>query len=131
MGTDFVRPAVRDVRTYEPGPSGTAVAGLIIALIALAVALYAAFAPRQVVNEGARAVMAPLEKAVAGHPQTVAPGQRSLTADEIRHIAAVEAKQQIAALQKDLRKLRAEIQSAGGAAPSAGQPAAAKPGGSH
>lgn len=30
---------------YDPGPSGTAVAGLIIALIALAVALYAAFAP--------------------------------------------------------------------------------------
>lgn len=35
----------RPVR-YDPGPSGTAVAGLIIGMIALAVALYSALAPR-------------------------------------------------------------------------------------
>lgn len=121
---DTTRPVVRDVRTYEADPSGTAVTALLIALIALAVALYAAFAPRQIVNEGARAVMAPLEKAAAGHPQTAGvhpkgalEAQRSLSPDQIRAIAAKEMKQQIAALEKDIEKLRAEIQSGGEPAP--------------
>lgn len=135
MGSDVIRPGVRDVRAYEPGPSGTAVAGLIIALIALAIALYAAFSPRQMVNEGSPAVVAPLQKAAGGHPQaapqglTAPQGQKTLTPDEIRNIAASEAKQQIAALKQELSRLGGEIRSAAKAAPPPAQHTPGKPGG--
>lgn len=103
---------------YDPGPSGTAVAGLIIGLIAMAVALYSAFAPRQVVREGSEAVTTAWEQTVEGtrqaEPSSVsgqAGSSQSGTAPQagISDRAAEELRQEVEALKRDLQQLRDDL----------------------
>lgn len=103
---------------YDPGPSGTAVAGLIIGLIALAVALYAAFAPRGMVREGAQAVEASWQQATdevpASHPseqprerRTQEPQQQEANRQQpgIIERSSEEISGQISELKAELRRL--------------------------
>jgi len=117
---------------YDPGPSGTAVAGLIVALIALGVALYAAFAPRQMVEHGAQSVMRPIEWTVGVQPATpsrpAATKGSAKSAEQFRTEAAKKVDDEVAALKADLSRLRADIASGGKAAatPSQGQETASR-----
>jgi hypothetical protein len=131
MRTDSDREAEvaarRDEVVYDTGPSGTAVAGLIISLIALAVGLYAAFAPRETVRSGAQAVE-------TGWEQTVEP-ERGVTTESDRSTAGQPAEpeatrraeggeqptwterageefqEELTALQRELQDLRARMDS--------------------
>ena len=121
MRTDIDHPD-DDVRTaravYDPGPSGTAVAGLIIGLIALAVALYAAFAPRETVRQGAQAVEASWQEATNEVPASQSqeqPAERTTQQPQgeanpqrpgIIERGSEEVSQQIDELKAELRELR-------------------------
>lgn len=104
---------------YDPGPSGIAVAGLIIALVALAVGLYAAFAPRQVVREGSEAVSTAWEQTVdqaqpppaqraPASPQAQPTPDRTPTAVEVQEMIKREVSQQSKALEADYEKWKRE-----------------------
>ncbi|MEN6544887.1 MAG: hypothetical protein ABFE07_02505 [Armatimonadia bacterium] len=101
--------------TYDPGPSGTAVAGLIIGLIALAVAMYAAFAPRETVREGSQAVTTAWEQTVDAErskPQPAAQSarqERGVSASEIHTVVASEVQKEVASMKAELVKLRSDI----------------------
>jgi hypothetical protein len=111
----------RDIRTdhtvYDAGPSGTAVAGLIIALIALAVALYGAFAPRQVVREVSQTVMEPIEKATGGQETARPPQQTSQPAQSSQQAqpgqqgekTSAQLSEEISKLKQDLTELRSKV----------------------
>lgn len=106
---------------YDPGPSGTAVAGLIIGLIALAVALYAAFAPRETVREGSQAVTTAWQEAVDSEQPPAQPADRAvqpqaqegMSASEIRATVAEETRKQMAGIRAELEKLRGEVVTGG------------------
>ena len=115
--TTHTHPVLTDTRTYDRGPSGVAVAGLIIALIALVIALYAALSPRQVEQQ-------PVTMAAP------AGAHKSLSPEEVRSVAAQEMKQQLAGFEKELKDLRAQVQNGCEPAPPAGQHPAARPRGS-
>lgn len=106
MSDDIRRDIRTDPTVYDAGPSGTAVAGLIIGLIALAVALYAAFAPRETVREVSQTVMEPIERATTGQQNAspVAPEQARQPV-----VTRAEVDQEISRIKQELADLRAQI----------------------
>lgn len=102
--------------TYDPGPSGTAVAGLIVALIALAVALYGAFAPREMVREGSQAVTTAWEQTVdsqPARPKSAARQEPGMSVPEVRSMVANEVQKEMASMKAELAKLRSDIVTGG------------------
>jgi len=95
---------------YDPGPSGTAVAGLIIALIALAVGLYAAFAPRETMREGSQAVTTSWEQPVESERPTPQPSPAETpSAAAIRTAVATEIQKEMASVRAELEKLHEDL----------------------
>lgn len=97
---------------YDPGPSGTAVAGLIIGLIALAVALYGAFAPRETVRRGAEAVETGWQQGVETGREVAPEGRRDQPASSRpaepawTERAGQEMSRQLSDLKKELAQMR-------------------------
>ena len=121
MAEHVGRDGLLAARTAEvAGPSGTAVAGLIFALIALLVAFYAAFAPRQMVNQNSQAVNTELRQARRAAYSALPPEKQGLiplgpkdkqSAKAEREAAAKEMRKEIAQLRSDLKNLREQIAS--------------------
>jgi hypothetical protein len=111
MSDDIRRDIRTDPTVYDAGPSGTAVAGLIIGLIALAVALYAAFAPRETVREVSQTVMEPIERTTSGHgiaPQPQAQ-ERAQQPQQQPTATRAEVQQEVSKLKQELADLRAQV----------------------
>lgn len=120
-----------DGYTRLAGHSATAGTALLISLIALGLALYAAFAPRNVVRENSQTVMSHLDKLTSG--KALVPGQSTgtsghpapLTGEQVRDIVVKETRQELEALKKDIAKLQSELEAGGkpASAPPQGKPA--------
>jgi len=106
MSDDIRRDLRTDPTVYDAGPSGTAVAGLIIGLIALAVALYAAFAPRETVREVSQTVMEPIERATTGQDNASPVAQEQARQPVVTR---AEVDQEISRIKQELADLRAQV----------------------
>ncbi|MHB8994926.1 MAG: hypothetical protein ACYC63_06735 [Armatimonadota bacterium] len=106
MSDDIRRDIRTDPTVYDAGPSGTAVAGLIIGLIALAVALYAAFAPRETVREVSQTVMEPIERATTGQ-DNAPPADQEQARQPV--VSRAEVDQEISKIKQELADLRAQV----------------------